>query len=440
MDPQLIDITLHWLNNTLELMQRVCVVMMVAYVAIRIPALRQVLRGVQTRWLYVAFTALFFGVFAILGTHSGLVVDIHQQGRILNWVNKIVSEPLQGSQAIIGFRDLMVLAAGLNGGIRVGLGAGLIAGGERFWLGGFAGPASALATVVQGLLAGLCRRYRPAWTKSLRGTFGVAVLGTVVQKVIILTTVQPFADALALVHETVMPVLIVNGLGCVLFALVLHDLERDRLRDEAQQAQLTALQAQVEPHFLNNTLASIQTLVTLDPEAAGAYLSKLAVFFNETREHAVAHAITLEQELAQVQHYVEFQQLRFREKFIYEAKVPDALRYYQLPPRTLQTLIENALSHALRGLDRQLTITIEAHEQPRHLLLCVRDNGAGIAPERLALLGQREVPTDYSNGTALYQLKQSLDLAFNGHAQLHIASELGAGTTIKLLLPVRAKS
>ena len=174
-----------------------------------------------------------------------------------------------------------------------------------------------------------------------------------------------------------------------------------------QQAELRALQAKVEPHFLNNTLAAIQALISINPDNARAYIAKLAAFFNETRECASLTSITLEQELMQVQHYMEFQQLRFQEQVVFSIDVPTDLFDYAVPPRCLQTLVENCLTHGRRGIEHPLKITISGEETPKTVILRVQDNGCGIAPERLALLG-KQIVTSSSNGTALHQLKQSL--------------------------------
>jgi LytS/YehU family sensor histidine kinase len=435
-----INILIHWLNNTIELLPRVCVAMIAAYVAMRVTALRRALNGTHKRWQYRIITVFFFGLLAIIGTHSGLRVDIHQGGAIINWTTSGVSFSLQPSHAIIGFRDLMVLTAGLFGGPWVGLGAGLLAGADRFFMGGFAGTVSAIATVLQGLGAGLSRQFWPQWTTTAKGILIISVLGTLLQKLLLFTFVQPHADAIALVRETVIPVLLVNSLGCLLFMLVMKDLERDRLKIEAQRAELRALHAQVEPHFLNNTLNAIHTLISVDPSAASSYVVKLARFLDNTRLTASANSITLEQELSQLRQYLDFQNLRFPGKFSFHEEIPASLLGCRIPPRSLQTLAENALIHGLRGQMKTMQIHIEGEDFGKTLQLRVIDNGCGIAPERLQELGKQPVQSEQGNGSALLQMSQSLNLAFNGAAKLDIQSQLGAGTKVVLDLPKRSKS
>lgn len=165
----------------------------------------------------------------------------------------------------------------------------------------------------------------------------MALIGTALQRIVILL-IDSSNDANALSVEIAVPVVIINCTGCVLFYWIMSDLDRARVQNKAreailiadqarienerldllaraaqynanfykQQAELRVLHAQVEPHFLNNTLGAIQALISVNPDNARSYIAKLATFFNETRESSVLTAITLEQELMQVQHYMEF--------------------------------------------------------------------------------------------------------------------------------------
>jgi LytS/YehU family sensor histidine kinase len=432
-------IVLHWLNNALELLQRVCVVMMAAFVSMRVSFLRRALSNINTCWQYQLCTAVFFGLLAIIGTHSGLIIDVHQDGNIIDWASSFTA-PLKQSYAIIGFRDLLVLAAGLFGGPWIGLGAGLLAGWERYQLGGFAGTVSAAATILQGLGAGLSRQFWPKWTTTVKGVLVVSILGTCLQKIMLFSFIQPHADAIALVRETLVPVLVVNSLGCLLFFMVMKDLDSDRLKLDKQQAELRALHAQVEPHFLNNTFNAIQTLISFDPKSASEFVVKLAKFMDITRQTASANSIPLADELAQLKYYLDFQSLRFPGRFSFHADVPASLMAYHIAPRSLQTLAENALIHGRRGKEGTLDIRIKATDNGKFLQLCLQDNGSGISPERLEQLGKQIVKSDRGGGSALYQMRESLNLAFGGSATLDIHSQLGIATKVILTLPKRSNS
>ncbi len=431
------DMMFHWLDNTAQLSQRVCVVLIAAHVLIRMEWLRQALRGDPQYWRNRLICATFFGVFAIIGTHSGFLLDVHQVGKRIAWPADL-SDTLKHTQAVIGFRDLMVLAAGLSGGPWVGFGAGLFAGWERYLLGGFAGSASAFSTVIQGLWAGYAFSWRPCWAIGMRGAAFIALTGTILQKLILLLWVQPYVDAQTLVLETAMPIAVVNTLGVLLFLFVMQDLERDRLRSQTQRAELRALNAQIEPHFMNNTLNAIKALIRRDPEAASQYVVKLARFLDDTRRSVGANSISLQQELAQVERYLAFQGLRFPETFQFQRNISPQLLHCQLPPRCLQTLAENALLHGMQGLTRPLKIDIIGVDHGLTLTLRVSDNGNGIPAPRLAELGKRPVDSVNGNGSALYHLRQSFNLAFPRQSTLTVNSWEGHGTEVILTIPKRS--
>jgi two-component system sensor histidine kinase LytS len=430
------DMLFHWLDNTAQLSQRVCVVLMAAYVSIRMEWLRQALQGDPLLWRNRLIAATFYGVFAIIGTHSGLLLDVHHVGRQVAWPTDF-SDALKRSQAVVGFRDLMVLAAGLTGGVWVGLGAGCIAGFERYLLGGFAGDASGFATLMQGLLAGLMSQYRPDWVKNLCGAAIITLLGTAMQKLILLVWVTPFSDALTLVLETALPVAIVNTAGVLLFLFVIQDLERDRLKNQAQQAELRALNAQIEPHFINNTLNAIKALIRLNPESAAQYVVKLARFLDDTRRNVGANSISLRQELDQVGQYLDFQTLRFPEAFVFQRNVSPQLLPCQIPPRCLQTLVENALLHGMLGKVGVLKIDIIGVDHGDTFTIRVSDSGSGISPPRLNGLGKRQLDSTHGSGSALYHLRQSLELAFPRQSSMTINSWEGQGTEVILTIPKR---
>ncbi|MGH8712211.1 MAG: histidine kinase, partial [Burkholderiales bacterium] len=142
---------------------------------------------------------------------------------------------------------------------------------ERWLLGGFVGFASGFSTLLLGLGAGLASRVWPG-INCRRGTLAVVLAGTAVQKFLIVFLSTPQALAIATIKETIIPETTVNCLGCLLFLSVLQDMERDRLKAQAQQAELRALRAQIEPHFINNTLNAIKALIRRDPEQASDYL------------------------------------------------------------------------------------------------------------------------------------------------------------------------
>ena len=441
------SIGLHWFYVIMQLLPRLFVIVVSAFIAIRFEWLRQALRGTELQWRYCVPAILVFAMLAIIGTHSGIPIDIHQGLQVIDLTTKM-PEKLGETQAIVGFRDTMTLVSGLIGGPWVGLGTGLLAGAERYQLGGFSAFASGLATVILGFFAGCIRYFRPNWINKVSGVFWVAVLGTLLHRLLIFILVQSYSDALAISWEALGPVFIFNCLGCVLFFWIMRDLDRDRLENEIHearllvlQAELRALKAQVDPHFLNNTLNDLQALIRRDPDQARHYVGQLADFFNYTREFAGLNTISLEQELAQLQRYLALQILGLGDKLQINIHVADELMAFQVLPGCLLTLTENALKHGFKGRQAPYQLLISAESEGANLLLKVIDNGRGVAPERLTALGLRPVQSkNKGGGVALHQLLQSLRLVFGEQVELSFNSVVGGGTVAMVRQEKRNKS
>lgn len=434
-----LPILFHWFDETVHLLQRLSIVVIAAFISIRMEWLRQALRGAELKWRYRVTAMLVFGLLAIIGTHSGIPIDVREGWRSLDLSAEIPAK-LGDTQAIVGFRDTMTLVAGLIGGPWVGFGAGLLAGAERYRLGGLADFASGLATLLLGVFAGGIRSIRPRWVATVKGVFWVAVTGTLLHRLILLILVRPYSDALALAWEVVVPVGIVNIIGCVLFFWIMRDLDRDRLENEAHEARLLALQAelrvlraQVDPHFLNNTLNDLQDLILERPDKAIAYVGQLADFFKYTREFTELNTISLAQELEQLQRYLELQRLGLDDKLQDSFTIAEELLTLQVLPGCLLTLVENALKHGFKGRPAPYQLAVSAQTEGALLLLQVTDNGRGMTPERLTELGKNPVQSkNESGGVALHQLLQSLRLIFGENVELSFDSVVDKGTIAML--------
>ena len=442
MDLPELPLLFHWFDETVQLLQRLFIVVIAAFISIRFEWLRQALRGTELKWRYRIPAMLVFGLLAIVGTHSGIPIDVHQGWQSID-ISADLPVKLGDTQAIVGFRDTIVLIAGMIAGPWVGFGAGLIAGVERYQLGGLAASASGFATVLLGLFAGGVRHFRPHWVATVKGVFWVAATGTALHRLTLLILVKPFNDALALSWEVFVPVAILNTLGCVLFFWILRDLDRDRIENEAQearvlalQAELRALRAQVDPHFLNNALNDLNSLIRRDPDKARHYVVQLAGFFKYTRMFAGLDTIKLTQELAQVKRYLELQRLGLDDKLQDSYTVAKELLNLHVLPGCLLTLVENALKHGFKARPAPYQLHISAHLDDAYLILQVSDNGGGIAPERLAELGKYPVRSDSDGGgVALHQLLRSMRLVFGEQVDLSFSSTVNQGTVARLKQP-----
>ncbi|MGL6016453.1 MAG: LytS/YhcK type 5TM receptor domain-containing protein, partial [Selenomonadaceae bacterium] len=159
--------------------------------------------------------AVIFGLIGIGGTYVGIPVD----------------------DALANSRVIGVMAAGLVGGPLVGLGAGLVAGGHRFFLGGFTFFSCALSSVVEGILAGWVKTHYPGRTIPWQVALLTGAAGEVLQMLIILLTASPWEQAMDLVKKIALPMTAANSIGIAVFMLIIKTIIDDQQRTGARQAQ-----------------------------------------------------------------------------------------------------------------------------------------------------------------------------------------------------------
>jgi phosphoserine phosphatase RsbU/P len=191
---------------SLDLVEKICVVVLFAYIVTRTKYFTQVL-GRQSDIKNRVFLVLVFGGFAIYGTYSGVELP---------------------SGAIANIRDLGPMIAGLVGGPVVGLGAGLIGGIHRYFVGGFTAVPCALATIIAGLAGGMINRWRKGDFVGIPGAMVFAFLMESFHMGLALLIARPFSEALAVVKLVSLPMILANTIGMAIFALVLTNLIKER--------------------------------------------------------------------------------------------------------------------------------------------------------------------------------------------------------------------
>jgi LytS/YehU family sensor histidine kinase len=156
----------------------------------------------------------------------------------------------------------------------------------------------------------------------------------------------------------------------------------------AREMELKALRAQLDPHFLFNSLNAISALIHADPAAARAMTVDLAQFFRQTLSLGERPRIRLGQELELVQHYLAIEQRRLGDKLRMAIDADDACRQAWLPPLLLQPLVENAVKHGIRLLDHGGLIEFSARRDGNRLVLRVSNPVDASAPADGSGLGQ----------------------------------------------------
>jgi signal transduction histidine kinase len=154
--------------------------------------------------------------------------------------------------------------------------------------------------------------------------------------------------------------------------------DRNVLSRQAIEAELKLMQAQVEPHFLFNTLASVEFLVETDPPRAGLMLGHLLAYLRAALPQLRSNSSTLGQETDLAQAYLSIMQMRMGARLAFAIDVPAELRAHSFPPMLLMSLVENAIKHGLEPKAEGGTIRLEARRSGESLRLTVSDDGCGL--------------------------------------------------------------
>jgi signal transduction histidine kinase len=196
-----------------------------------------------------------------------------------------------------------------------------------------------------------------------------------------------------------------------------------RAREEATEAQLAALQAQMNPHFLFNALNTVASLVRSNPEAAESTVEYLSDVLRRTLARSSRTTGTVAEEVDYLEAYLAVEQQRFGERLVVEWDIAPELMRCQLPPLALQPLVENALRHGLGARLEGGHLRVAGTRNGTHMYLTVSDDGAGL-------------PNRVSEGTGLGNLRRRLQTLYGDGARLWFESN-GPGTTVRLELPIR---
>ncbi|RSD26622.1 sensor histidine kinase [Mesobacillus subterraneus] len=569
----------------ITMLERLGIIVTIAFILTRFRFFRGLIYHDTLKRRQQYFAIVFFGFFGIIGTYSGMSfsTDTLQFNR---WAADLASD-----EAIANSRVIGIVIAGLLGGYKVGIGAGLIAGLHRFTLGGFTALACGLAAIVAGVLAGRFQKKKK--NINLTTAFMVGALAETLQMLIILLIAKPFDQALTLVEIIGVPMIVANGLGSALFLMViknvvseeektgamlaqktlriadqtlaylrkginpesaravcqiLHNevqtsavaitnqteilahiglgddhhrssspiqtqITRDvlqsgklviandetihcrqqncplgaaviaplKLRDEpigtlkfyfksekeitnvvielisglsillsnqleiaeadkayqlAKEAEVKALQAQISPHFLFNTLNVITSLIRIDPAKARKLLVSLSHFLRQNLTATTQPITTLEQELGHVKAYLSIEETRFVEKLKVTYDVEDEALSVKIPPLTLQPIVENAVKHGIKNMDHDSHIHIAIHKNISGTRVCVEDNGQGMNQDRMNLLGKQIIDSETGSGIALFNVNRRLTMNLGEEASLKIKSEPGKGTKVYFTIPL----
>lgn len=207
---------------------------------------------------------------------------------------------------------------------------------------------------------------------------------------------------------------------------------------EVKNKELKALQAQINPHFLYNTLDLINVMaIESGSRDIKRVVDELAVFYKLSLSNG-REFVTLESELQHIEAYVRIQNMRFSDGIRLEVEVPRELYDCELPKIILQPLVENAILHGIMETESEEgTIRISAWLDRGDICVEVADNGVGMTADRLASVISGQLPQAQSGGYGVHNIEERLRLSYGPMYGLKFASSEGEGTSVVLRLPER---
>jgi signal transduction histidine kinase len=204
--------------------------------------------------------------------------------------------------------------------------------------------------------------------------------------------------------------------------------ESESLKRQVVEARMAAMQAQVEPHFLFNTLASIEHLIETDPARAGKMQRNLIALLRATmptmREANAQGTRDLGRELAVIRPYLEILKVRMEERLQTEVRVADGLLSAEFPPMMLQSLVENAIKHGLEPKADGGQLIVSAEIVHGKLAVTVIDTGLGFGKAATA-----------GTGIGLNNIRERLALLYGNKASLSVTEPTGGGTSVTITVP-----
>ena len=202
--------------------------------------------------------------------------------------------------------------------------------------------------------------------------------------------------------------------------------EREAMQRQLSETKMQMMQAQVEPHFLFNTLASVEHLIRVDPPRASAMQRSLIQYLRavlpQMRDNAVVTG--LGREVDMVRAYLDLLKMRMEERLTVDLQIPDGLRSAAFPPMMLQSMVENAIKHGLECKPEGGTLKIVAEVADSQLRVTVTDDGVGFGV----------MPSD-GTGLGLQTIRDRLRMLHGDAGRLHIGANNPSGVIATIEVP-----
>lgn len=205
------------------------------------------------------------------------------------------------------------------------------------------------------------------------------------------------------------------------------------LNEQLARAELIALRAQVNPHFLFNSLNTIASLIASQPKRAETITVRLANVFRYVLVHANMPFTSVEEELGFLRTYLDVEQIRFGERLQVEFDAESSIAHVAIPSLILQPLIENAIKHGIGRKVGRANIVVRTRRQDESLLMIVEDNGVGLGT---GTNGDHSVRDGKNTGFGLRNIRERLQTLYGARASLSLTDRPGGGSCATLEIPL----
>jgi len=205
------------------------------------------------------------------------------------------------------------------------------------------------------------------------------------------------------------------------------------LARQTSQAELAALRAQINPHFLFNTLNAISSLIEEKPDQAVETVNNLSSIFRYTLKTGKASFASIEDEIQLVRKYLSIEKVRFGDRLSVEWEIDDSLKSKQIPALALQTIVENSIVHGISKIRQNGKLQIRIQKHPEfEMEIVINDNGPGIPS--IAAQGEITGRLDFL-GVGTSNVFSRLRELYGRDDLLRFSSQPGEGTKVRILIP-----
>jgi two-component system, LytTR family, sensor kinase len=332
-------------------------------------------------------------------------------------------------------RIVAVCAGGLLAGPWVGLAVSVFVTWLAVAYHGLPFGSIGLSMLLGGLAGGYVYHWRPRLAQQPLAGFCLA-LGVSLLRAALISFYAP--DSHVALHSRLETAIgaVVQGLGTALIlAIVGQARDRDEQTRAVALAEVRALQARMNPHFLFNALNALGALSRLAPREIPRATGRLRQFLRASFDQQERLLVPVEEELAVVRAYLDIESLRLGDRLKVEQTIDPRLMDALMPPFSLQPLVENAVQHGIESSPRAGRLLLTVRPSGSWLEMRVSDDGQGVPSTEIEQVFFGERPRVH----ALVLLRRRLQGLFERSSQLEVRSEIGGGTTVTMRIPLRKR-